>query len=55
MRTELGYFRRSVGTRGVTRRQISRGGRTSSKITGEARPADSSRALSVALLTGLTR
>lgn len=34
----------STGTRGVTRRQISRGGRTSSKITGEPRPPDSTQA-----------
>lgn len=35
----------STGTRGVTRRQISRGGRTSSKITGEPRSADSTQPL----------
>jgi len=34
-----------LGSRGVTRRQISRGGRTSSEITCEPRPADSSGAL----------
>lgn len=34
-----------LGSGGVTRRQISRGGRTSSEITCEPRPADSSGAL----------
>lgn len=34
-----------LGSGGVTRRQISRGGRTSSEITCEPRPVDSSGAL----------
>jgi len=39
-----------LGSGGVTRRQISRGGRTSSEITCEPRPADSSGALSLVSL-----